>query len=203
MSHHKPKAAKPSSSPKVADRPHQLTLAVAWAGLVFSLVSLGVTWWSLSETRRNNRINHQANVRTTVIFPQTIREQLRAFPADAVVKIPMMASIVNRGNTQVEDISFEYRITLNGIVLRDIKEKLTVRNKSTGVASPTSIAPGEESSFPMSVQLEAGTFLNAITGTTDTLSVCTQVSYRDSEGDAASKINCQVIRDEPPVVIVK
>jgi hypothetical protein len=191
------------SRPKVADRPHRLTLAVAWTGVAFSLVSLALGGWSLSETRRNNRIDHQPYVKATVQFPETIRDQLRALPRETVVRIPMVAKILNHGKTVVEDITLECRITLNGRVIRDIREKLTVTNKNTGESPPVSIDPGDEMGFPMSIEIPAGTFLDALVGITENLFVCTQVKYRDIYGVQAGKLNCRRVQDEPPVTIVK
>jgi hypothetical protein len=203
MSDSRPQKPKEPPPPKVADRPHRLTLAVAWTGVVFSLVSLALAGWSLNETRRNNRITHEPYVKATVQFPETIREQLRVVPREAVVRIPMLARILNHGNTAVDDITLEYRITLNGRAIRDIREKLTVTNRNTGESPAVSIDPGDEMTFPMSVEMPAGTFLDALKGITENLFVCTQVSYRDIYGVQAGKINCRRVQDEPPVMIVK
>ncbi len=186
---------------KVADRPHGLTILATFAGVALSVVSLAVAGWSLHETWRNARIARQPYLRATVQFPSSIR-RLQDLSPEAMVRVPMLARILNHGGSRADDIALQYRITLNGRVLRDIKEKLTAINNRTGQTIGVSIEPTDEMTYSMYLEISAGEFRAALSGGNN-LTVCTQVSYRDIDGSQAAENRCDTMRDEPSITVVK
>ena len=97
----------PPAKVKVADRPHLLTWMVSWAALIISLISLCFGGWSFY-------VSHKPYLKMTINLPSTVREQLEHLPTEATAEIPMLAKIVNHGNTSVDVDLVEYTLFLNG-----------------------------------------------------------------------------------------
>jgi hypothetical protein len=191
-----------SKQPKVADKPHSLTLRVAWTGVIISMASIIFAGFTFLELKRNNSINRRPYVEALVSVHESVKAKLRSLPYDTVVDIPLTTTITNHGNSIISDIVFEYKLTLDGVDIGNARAQMTATNNKTGKRMPITIDPHEMMGYPVSVRISAGRFLDALKSQAD-LSVCTLVTYRDVEGDLYNKTRCSYLADEPNVVVVR
>jgi hypothetical protein len=190
-------SVQPSPPPKIADRPHTLTILLTGTSVLFAALSMFISLSSYRVADKNMKIAQRAYVDVRLSIPQEITDQIKNSEENkGEQEFYLNVSLNNAGNTPALNVRFEPPVVKASFPSTWLDTPKPPFIKVTGMDSgPVNVYPKSERLLRVEMRGTADAVRSLINGSLPDTTMCFTASYTDVFGEQATSAHCFGIVD--------